>query len=190
MLKIDDNKTCQIDHILINQFGIFVIETKNYSGRIYGYENQHEWTQVLNYGKVKNKLYNPIHQNRTHIYHIHNILDDNSLPVISAVVFIKGNTQFINASGIYTLKELRSLIKNGETTLPVFKMKAVYNKLIAAKDSTITNREHISNINSMKQKIDENICPRCNQKLVLRKGKNGDFMGCSSYPKCKFIKKL
>ena len=62
-LRISDEKTSQIDHILINKKGIFVIETKNYSGRIYGQENQLEWTQVLNYGKVKNKLYNPVKQN-------------------------------------------------------------------------------------------------------------------------------
>lgn len=42
VIKTDDNKTCQIDHILINSNGIFVIETKNYSGRIYGQENQLE----------------------------------------------------------------------------------------------------------------------------------------------------
>ena len=37
--------------IVINENGVFVIETKNYSGRIYGQENQHEWTQVLSYFK-------------------------------------------------------------------------------------------------------------------------------------------
>lgn len=31
----DEGKSSQIDHILINKYGVFVIETKNYSGRIY-----------------------------------------------------------------------------------------------------------------------------------------------------------
>lgn len=39
--------SCQIDHIYINKYGIWVIETKNYSGMIYGNENQRTWTQVL-----------------------------------------------------------------------------------------------------------------------------------------------
>ena len=73
-LRIDTNKTSQIDHIVINRNGIFVIETKNYSGRIYGQESQQEWTQVLAYGKVKNRLYNPIKQNKSHVYHISNLL--------------------------------------------------------------------------------------------------------------------
>lgn len=65
-----DGSTSQIDHIVINSRGVFVIETKNYSGEIYGSENQREWTQVLAYGNVKNKLYNPIKQNLTHIYKV------------------------------------------------------------------------------------------------------------------------
>ena len=52
-------KSSQIDHIVINPRGVFVIETKNYSGVIYGSENQQEWTQVLYYGRSKNNIYNP-----------------------------------------------------------------------------------------------------------------------------------
>ena len=54
-LRVDEQKTSQIDHIVINPNGVFIIETKNYSGRIYGQESQLEWTQVLGYGKIKNK---------------------------------------------------------------------------------------------------------------------------------------
>lgn len=61
------SKTHQIDHVLISSKGVFCIETKNYAGRIYGNDNSREWTQVLNYGKVKNKFYSPVKQNETHI---------------------------------------------------------------------------------------------------------------------------
>lgn len=36
--------TTQIDHILVSTKGIFVIETKNYSGWIFGDENSRQWT--------------------------------------------------------------------------------------------------------------------------------------------------
>ncbi len=36
----------------------------------------------------------------------------------------------------------------------------------------------------------DNICPKCGKELVLRKGKNGEFMGCSSYPECKFTRNI
>ena len=29
-----------------------------------------------------------------------------------------------------------------------------------------------------------NTCPRCGSDVVLRKGKYGEFIGCSQYPKC------
>jgi restriction system protein len=32
-------------------------------------------------------------------------------------------------------------------------------------------------------------CPRCGNKLVLRKGPKGEFLGCSSFPKCRFTMK-
>ena len=89
-LRIDDNRTSQIDHVLINRLGVFVIETKNYSGRIYGDDYKKEWTQVLNYGKVKNHFYSPIKQNYTHVCRIKELLPEN-IPVYSIVVFVKGN---------------------------------------------------------------------------------------------------
>ena len=61
---IADNEghTSQIDHIFIHPTGIYVIETKNSTGRIYGSEGDQEWTQVLHYGKKKYKMYNPLKQ--------------------------------------------------------------------------------------------------------------------------------
>ena len=99
-----DGKSSQIDHIVINPRGIFVLETKNYSGQIYGNENQQEWTQVLSYGKVKNKLYNPLKQNATHIYNVKRIVGN--LPIRSLVVFVQDNTQNIDAPNVIPLKKL------------------------------------------------------------------------------------
>lgn len=45
------------------------------------------------------------------------------------------------------------------------------------------------NIKDKKEKINNNICPKCDGFLVERKGKYGMFVGCSNFPKCKFIKK-
>lgn len=187
--RVSYDKTTQIDHILINAGGVFVIETKNYSGRIYGQEQSLEWTQVLSYGRVKNKLYNPIRQNKTHVYHISNLIG-NEAPIVSAVVFVQGNINFIEARGVYTLRGLKALIKKTPATLSTDEMEAIYNKLIQANDDSITNREHVRNIKSIKTGIQNNVCPRCGKKLIQRHGKNGDFMGCEGYPACKFTKRI
>lgn len=61
-----NNKTTEIDHVVISPHGIFVIETKNRSGFIYGSENQSNWTQTFN-KHAKYQFPNPIKQNSYHI---------------------------------------------------------------------------------------------------------------------------
>ena len=65
----DNNTTYQIDHIVVSEFGIFVIETKQYNGYIVGNEYEKKWKQ-------NNKFYinNPIHQNYGHIKALENVL--------------------------------------------------------------------------------------------------------------------
>lgn len=57
--------TTQIDHVVVSPFGIFVIETKNYAGWIFGDEHSRTWTQVI-YQK-KSRFQNPLHQNFLHV---------------------------------------------------------------------------------------------------------------------------
>ena len=57
--------TSEVDVLWIHQTGIYVIESKNYSGIVYGFEEEKDWTQYL--GGQKFSFYNPIKQNRTHI---------------------------------------------------------------------------------------------------------------------------
>lgn len=65
---IPDNEggTTQIDHIVLSCYGIFVIETKNMRGNIYGSEHEDNWTQLFS-RKNKNSFQNPFRQNYKHI---------------------------------------------------------------------------------------------------------------------------
>ena len=58
--------TTQIDHIVFSKFGIFVVETKNWGGKIYGEANSEYWKQYF-FGNKPNKFSNPIKQNIKHI---------------------------------------------------------------------------------------------------------------------------
>jgi len=53
-------------------------------------------------------------------------------------------------------------------------------------------KQHVKNIKiKIKEdniKVDNMICPKCRNKLVLRNGKYGLFLACSNYPKCKYTK--
>ena len=46
-LPDEQGGTTQIDHIVLSPFGVFVIETKNYKGWIFGGERQKMWTQKI-----------------------------------------------------------------------------------------------------------------------------------------------
>ena len=186
LIVSNNGNTTQIDHIVINPRGVFVIETKNYSGEIYGSENQREWTQVLAYGNVKNKLYNPLKQNATHVYNVKKIVGN--LPIHSLVVFVQKNTYHIEAKNVIPLSELKRTLCSGVSVLTVKQMETAYQLLLASK-TEISTKEHVENIRTQQWNVEHGICPRCGGKLVLRNGKYGEFWGCSNYPRCKFVKK-
>lgn len=69
----EDGSTTEIDLIMITGTGIYVFESKNYSGWIFGDEKQKNWTQNLQ-NKQKYKFLNPIWQNKGHINALKRIL--------------------------------------------------------------------------------------------------------------------
>lgn len=62
----EDGTTTEIDLVMIAETGFYVIESKNFSGWIYGDDKQRNWTQTFGRGK-KFKFYNPVWQNEGHI---------------------------------------------------------------------------------------------------------------------------
>ena len=189
LLFLDNNGVSrQIDHIVINQYGIWVIETKNYKGTIYGTESQKQWTQVLAYGKVKNQFYNPIKQNTTHIYSLAQKLNINRNFFHNVVVFPnKTDISNITATCVYHMYELSELIYSGNICLQANNLENLYDKITLLKSNdSVDMNAHVANIQNMQQKIYDGVCPRCGGKLILRNGKNGEFYGCSNYPRCRF----
>lgn len=188
MIEDEKGKTHQIDQIDIRTNGIFCIETKNYQGIILGSEHSEKWTQVI-YNE-KNTFFNPLKQNKAHVYHISNILDF-KYKVHSLIVLVKNNADKIGVSNVINLKDLRYYIHNYNdgTNLSNEEIDKIYDTLINAK-SLKTKREHVQKINENKQKIKCRICPQCGGNLIERTGKYGNFLGCSNYPDCKAIYKL
>lgn len=189
LLFLSENKTVQIDHILINKQGIFVIETKNYGGRIYGNDGQLEWTQV--FGKKKIKFYNPVKQNATHIYHLNKILPK-KVPIHSVVVFAKNNTAYVTSNNVVGISSLTEyLAKYRATVLSNDEIDDMYDFFIDLKANTdVSALEHYESVDSVRKNIGSNICPRCNGNLILKSGRYGEFYGCVNYPDCTFTKKF
>lgn len=80
-------RTSEIDVVMLHESGIYVFESKNYSGWIFGDEKGQYWTQCLN-PKTKNRFYNPILQNKTHIAALQQYLKlPSSKAIISYIIF-------------------------------------------------------------------------------------------------------
>ena len=85
-----NGETSEVDLIFLHESGIYVFESKNYSGWIFGNENQRYWTQSFSDrrgGTKKYKFYNPLWQNDTHIRVLQKILNDENVNIYSYIVF-------------------------------------------------------------------------------------------------------
>lgn len=78
-----EDGTTELDMVYITSSAIYVIESKNYSGWIFGNEKQRNWTSVIY--KSKNKFFNPIWQNKKHIKYLKNVLGE--IEIKSIIVF-------------------------------------------------------------------------------------------------------
>ncbi len=80
--------TVEVDAVLVSCDGIFVVETKNYSGTIYGEENDRYWWHELGHGRGGFQFYNPVKQNAGHVRAVRRVLEaGKELPVYSILVF-------------------------------------------------------------------------------------------------------
>lgn len=189
------SRTTQIDHIVVSNYGIFVIETKNYKGWIIGNEFDDYWTQVI--FKRKEKLHNPIKQNYRHIQALKDVLSEYTyVNYISIVAFttkadlkVKANTDIV-----YTVNLPKTIRKYSNETISDSIKEQIYDRLLSLNIDNRENRKaHVqaihNNLAEKYKKVSNNICPKCGGRLVLRNGKYGQFKGCSNYPKCRFIAK-
>ena len=132
----DNGETSEIDVLFITQKGIFVFESKNYSGWVFGSEDQQYWTAMLP-NREKNRFYNPVRQNRTHIRWLQKYVGD-EVPLFSIIVFSErcelkkltvesDDVKVIKRDRVYAT--VRSIWENAEDAIPPEKVSALYEKL-------------------------------------------------------------
>ena len=146
--------TSQIDHLVVSNYGIFVIETKNYQGWIVGSENTDNWQQII-YNK-KNFFRNPIKQNYGHIKAIEeNLKLNNKIKYISIIVFMNGCDLKVNTTTpvLYEHDLLKQIYKYKKQLLSEEEVKNTYKMLLKAnKNSMYMRWKHSINVkNNMKK---------------------------------------
>jgi Nuclease-related domain len=147
-LKLGDSTT-QIDHILVSRFGVFVIETKDYSGWIFANAKHSTWTQVTYSGKFK--FQNPIFQNLRHLQAVQELLDFLPPSAIKSVVVFVGSADFKTEvpAEVYSLSGLVEYIRNhSEEALSLNRVQFSVGRLETARlaVSGQTDLEHLQNL--------------------------------------------
>lgn len=154
-----NNETAEIDLLLICPKGLFVFESKNYGGWIFGNEADTNWTQTFPLGRGvsrKEHFYNPIRQNASHIKHLKRLIGAN-VSVLSVIVFsdrctLKDVT--IKSSDVSVVKRkhvasaVAKICRQTEADhLTVTEINDIYNKLYPyTQVSNETRTEHAWNI--------------------------------------------
>lgn len=208
-LPKENGETSEIDLVYITVKGIFVIESKNYSGWIFGDESSYNWTAMLP-NKDKNRFYNPILQNKTHIKWLLNYIGED-IPIFSVIVFSERCELKAVPNGTNKLRvikrdklvgNIRDMWDKAEESITSDKVNEVYEQLkVLTNADEAVRRTHIENINKKYKEHDSDelisvkSCPRCGSKLVLRTVKSGtnagkQFYGCSAFPKCRYTENI
>lgn len=153
-----ESGTTEIDVLLITTKGLFVFESKNYSGWIFGDEDKRNWYQTLPQGKGKShkeSFYNPVMQNRTHIKHLKALLGD-TIPMHSIITFSDRCTlksvlvtsldvHVINRSKVVTL--ISWIWERNRDALSPAQIQAIYDKLYPyTQVDTAAKEKHIADI--------------------------------------------
>ncbi len=193
-----EDGTTQIDHIVVSKFGVFVIETKNMKGWIFGSKNQKQWTQKIY--RFSSKFQNPLHQNYKHVKTLESLLNIEPSKIHSVIVFI-GDSSFKTdmPENVTYARGCLNFIKQFEQ--PVFS-DADYLQLIDAihsvklKKGVATDFKHRTYVKQLvASKVPAKPCARCGLGMVLREttagaNKGKQFWGCSGFPRCRAVEKF
>lgn len=196
----------QIDHIIVSRYGVFVIETKNMKGWIFGNPSHKRWTQQLY--RRKHQFQNPLHQNYGHVMTLKSLLGLSDHQLHSVVYFIgdctfktpmpenvlkRGLITYIKSKTTQVLdqKEVELIVEqiqqgrlaaNWQThSQHVAQLKARHNR---ASVSVVTDR--LSPPDAARKRIEPGqtaanhaipACPRCGNSMILRTASKGDNKG-------------
>ncbi len=137
VIKTKADKTSQIDHILINEAGIFVVETKNYKGLIYGSPDTYNWCQYL--GSQKFFFYSPVMQNAAHMKRLKAVLGE-EYPYYSVIVFVQNNVKKLNMENVIDLQDLSKYVNSHrKKKLKPVEIRKIYKTLMAMKKKKYKN---------------------------------------------------
>lgn len=152
IINSKNNISTQIDHIVVSKFGIFVIESKDLNGWIFGSRNASTWTQSMP-GAVKYKFQNPLRQNYGHLMALKELMPFAKDNFYNVVVFT-GNAEIKTErieNVLYSSELIEYIKKYSQEKLNENEVQFAVGKLsYACQTINITVDEHVANIHANK----------------------------------------
>lgn len=170
----DDNCfSVEIDHIVVNPYGIWVLETKNWKGKIFGSIDDDKWKKYKDDGSIKFED-NPIKQNEKHVRVLKKLFRNSrfrNCEIHSRIVFV----DYINCSMTFYDErfvfacELKNNLTRGERALSQNDIDDIC-RIIESCKRTRTREEHNRINEEAPIKIHQGICPKCGRNLQINDG--------------------
>jgi len=188
--------TSEVDVVMLHEKGVFVFESKNYSGWVFGSADQLKWTVTLDAG-AKERFYNPIKQNRAHVKALSECLGLGREAFRSYIVFSErcelkrvppDTAEYVICRRHHLLANLRKDLARIEPMFNEKTFEELKSSLSALAEGS-TRAARSAHIEEARKVASGSACPWCGSELVKRNGKHGPFVGCSSYPKCRYTRK-
>lgn len=161
-------KSSQLDHVIVSPYGIFVIETKNHKGWVFGDIHSKVWTQVLNGengiraygGHAHYTFYNPVAQNEQHMVYLSQYLRMSRQYMVGMIVFTNPEAYLgnVNCNCCFTLDMLANAIFSYRNQLWSIQQRDKIIKMIEKLNSSSysLSREHVTYVKDMQHRMEIN----------------------------------
>ena len=126
-IEVNDQRT-ELDNVIVNECGIFIIEVKNYKGRLEGTENDKNWIKYHtdDYGITHEKIVrNPIKQVNREVYIFANFLKENDIRI-----WIEGYVFLLNCKSPVNSEKMLRTRKDIDLAIHTLKGKKLNKKVI------------------------------------------------------------
>ncbi|MBW8896553.1 MAG: NERD domain-containing protein [Massilia sp.] len=198
-LPTSDGST-QVDHVVVSRYGVFVIETKNYGGWIFGKPLDKTWTQKFPHRS--SAFQNPLHQNHKHVRTLAELAAIDDAALFSLVVFVGPSTfKTPMPPNVTRLRGCLAYVRARQA--PLFDDAEVTRILGRIDDGRLepswrTHAAHVEHVRALRAgreraeaALRQPACPHCGGTLDEYVYKTGvhigqAFQGCTRFPACRY----
>lgn len=187
------NGTAQIDHLVVSEFGLFIVETKRLKGWIFGSKSGKIWTQVLYNSKYT--FQNPLRQTYRQKKVLAEFLEIDESLINDIVKFSRiGRFKTPVPENVLRSGLVRYIRRSNNPVLSLEDKTRIVSKMDQyIRTARMNRKNHIQSLKTRHNSTTK--CPSCGAHLIERTVKNEPRTGtrllsCQNYPSCRYTKTI